>query len=183
MAWKLTKGRPVTADEPQEEDVEEEAEDGQAGEDPGPLARQYLFLIREMWPADQPEPRTKSDRAVAAAINAALGTDYSYSLMWQIRKGKVKNTRRDVLLALSKFFKVPFGYFGDGEEAEAIQEQLDALAVMRDAGVTRASLRRMADLSPEGRQSVAAMIETVARMEAERRKDRGDAGGPKEEDD
>jgi transcriptional regulator with XRE-family HTH domain len=169
-------GGPVAAEEPQEEAVEDETEDGHAEEDPGPLARQYLYLIREMWPTDQPEPRTKSDRAVAAAINAALGTDYSYSLMWQIRKGKVKNTRRDVLLALSQFFKVPFGYFGTGEEAEAIQEQLDALALVRDAGFNRASLRRMGDMSPEGRQSVAAMIETVARMELERRKDRDDAG-------
>ncbi|RBQ14157.1 hypothetical protein DP939_42110 [Spongiactinospora rosea] len=63
---------------------------------------------------------------------------------------------------------MPIGYFDDGDEAERIESQLALLAVMRDGGVDNATLRTLADLSPEGRRMISEMITSAARMEQRR---------------
>ncbi|MBO0803221.1 MAG: hypothetical protein J2P25_09125 [Nocardiopsaceae bacterium] len=146
----------MDADEPQEKGKPELR----------PINKKIAWLIRHMWPADQPP--AESDRDVARVISEATGEKMSYSLIWQLRTGRAANPTFKVLTALSSFFGVPVGYFDDGEQGESIQEQLDALAVMKEAGMSRASLRMLAGMSAEGRESVADMIETVARRERRR---------------
>jgi len=63
---------------------------------------------------------------------------------------------------------VPIGYFGEDEEAESIGDQVALLALLRDAGITRAALRSLVDLSGESRQMITEMIESAARMEQRR---------------
>lgn len=159
---------PVSADEPQSTGMREL----------GPLGERIEWLIRHMWPADQSP--AESDRKAAKAISEATGENLSYSLIWKLRTGQADNPTRKVLAALSRFFGIPLDYFGEGEKTEEIREQLDALAVMREAGLSRASLRMLADMSPEGRESVADMIEIVARRE--RRRAEGDTPSPQEDD-
>jgi transcriptional regulator with XRE-family HTH domain len=140
--------------------------------DPGSLGEKVEWLLRHRWPEGR--ARVESDRDIAQAISEATGNDYSHSLIWKLRTGRSDNPTRKVLAALAEFFQVPFGYFGDDEEAAAAREQLDALAVVREAGLGRESLRLLASMSPEGRESVADMIETVARGEKRRAKNAKD---------
>lgn len=141
-----------------------------------PLGERIEWLIRHNWPAGRPP--AESDRDVAKVISEATGENMSYSLIWKLRTGRADNPTRKMLIALSKFFGVPLDYFGDGEKPESIQEQLDALAVMREAGLDRASLRQLANLSAEGRESIADMIELAVRRE--RRRASGSTSDPQE---
>src|SRR5579863_5412928 len=70
---------------------------------------------------------------------------------------------------LSRFFKVPIGYFGEGEEAESIAGQVALLTLLRDAGVTGAALHSLAGLSEPSRQMIIEMIASAARMEGKQR--------------
>jgi transcriptional regulator with XRE-family HTH domain len=146
---------------------------GQA--DPGPrtLAGKVEWLIRHMWPDGAPPPKTNA--GAAAAITAATGEEMSSTSIWKLRTGRGDNPTLKTLTALSAFFKVPVGYFGEGEDAESAGDQAALLALLREKGITRAALRSLADLSPDSRQMIAEMIESVARRE--QRLSGGDGAG------
>jgi transcriptional regulator with XRE-family HTH domain len=133
---------------------------------PKTLAEKVDWLICHMWPPDV-TPAT-SDAEVAAALHRMTGEDISRSTVWKLRTNRQPNPTLRTLKTLATFFKVPIGYFGDGEEAERIEGQLVLLALMRDGGVDAATLRTLADLSPEGRRMVSEMIASAARMERRR---------------
>jgi hypothetical protein len=130
------------------------------------LAEKVEWLIQHMWPADAPPPKTNAD--AAAAITAATGEELSSTAIWKLRTGRGDNPTLKTLTALARFFKVPVGYFGEGEEGESLGDQLALLAMLREKGITRAALRSLGDLSSEGRQVITDMIESVARMERQR---------------
>ncbi len=137
--------------------------DGQAGRS---LADKIEWLIQHAWPPDAPPPKTNAD--AAAAISAATGEDMSSTGIWKLRTGRGDNPTLKTLTALASFFKVPIGYFGEGEDAESTGDQVALLALLRDAGVTSAALRSLVDLSGESRQMITEMIESAARMEQRR---------------
>jgi hypothetical protein len=141
-------------------------EQGGPGEPGGFLAEKIEWLIRHRWPADAPQPRTNID--AAEAITAATGVELSGTGFWKLRTGRGANPQYGTLTALARFFGVPLGFFGDEEDAELLGDQAALAALLRDKGVTRAALRRFADLSGPGRQIVVDVIDSVARMERER---------------
>ncbi|TDD91844.1 helix-turn-helix transcriptional regulator [Actinomadura rubrisoli] len=130
------------------------------------LADKINWLICHMWPADGAQQ--PSDAEVAAAVQGATNEVISRSTVWKLRTGRQPNPTLRTLNAFATFFKVPIGYFGDGEEAERIEGQLSLLALMRDGGIGNATLRALADLSPEGRQMITEIITSAARMEQQR---------------
>lgn len=127
------------------------------------LAEKIEWLIGHMWPAEAPPPRTNAD--AAEAITAATGEEMSSTSIWKLRTGRGGNPTFKTLTALATFFKVPFGYFGDGEDGETAGDLAALLAVLGDAGVTREALRTLADLSLPTRQLVVDVIHSAARME------------------
>jgi len=119
-----------------------------------------------MWPRDL-EPAT-SDTDVAAALQRATGDEISRSTVWKLRTGRQTNPTLRTLKTFATFFQVPIGYFGDGQEADSIEGQLAFLALLRDGGVDRATLRALVDLSPAARQMISEVIGSAVRMEQRR---------------
>ncbi|WP_147268351.1 helix-turn-helix domain-containing protein [Spongiactinospora rosea] len=136
------------------------------GQSFGSLADKINWLIDHMWPPDV--ALAASDAEVASALRRVTGEDISRSTIWKLRTNRQPNPTLKTLKTLATFFKVPIGYFDDGDEAERIESQLALLAVMRDGGVDNATLRTLADLSPEGRRMISEMITSAARMEQRR---------------
>jgi transcriptional regulator with XRE-family HTH domain len=142
---------------------------GTAGGDGQPersLAEKVEWLIQHMWPADAQPPRTNAD--VAQAITAATGEELSSTGVWKLRTGRGDNPTLKTLTALTRFFEVPVGYFGEGEEAESIADNAVLAAMLREKGITRAALRSLGELSSSSRQMISEMIESAARMEQRR---------------
>jgi transcriptional regulator with XRE-family HTH domain len=131
-----------------------------------PLAEKVEWLIQHMWPADAHPPRTNAD--VAEAITAATGEELSSTAVWKLRTGRGDNPTLKTMTALSRFFKVPVGYFGEGEDAESIADNAALAAMLREKGISRTALRSLGELSSESRQMITEMIESAARMEQRR---------------
>lgn len=132
----------------------------------GPLAEKVEWLIAHMWPSDAPSPETNQD--VAEAITAATGTEISSTGIWKIRTGRGGNPTLKTLGALCSFFGVPLGYFGEDEDAHAKGDVVTLLSLLRVKGVSRATLRKLAELPPESRQMVTDMIDSADRIEKQR---------------
>jgi transcriptional regulator with XRE-family HTH domain len=130
------------------------------------LAERIEWLIRHMWPADARPPRTNAE--VAEAITAATGEELSSTGVWKLRTGRGDNPTLKTLTALARFFKVPVGYFGESEEAGPIAGNAVLAAMLREKGITGATLRTLGELPVETRQMIAEMIESAARMEQRR---------------
>jgi transcriptional regulator with XRE-family HTH domain len=133
------------------------------------LAEKIEWLIQHMWPADAPAPKTNVD--AAEAISAATGEEMSSTSVWKLRTGRGNNPTFKTLMAFAAFFRVPFGYFGEGEDAELIGDQVALLALLREKGVTRAALRSLVELSPQSRQMVMDMIDSATRIEKHKPED------------
>jgi hypothetical protein len=74
----------------------------------------------------------------------------------------------------------PAFFFGDHDDSQAglIQEEVEMLAMIRDASITTDQLRPFLRLSPEARQLFIDFVTVVARDEARRRARRLPPGGP-----
>jgi transcriptional regulator with XRE-family HTH domain len=135
----------------------------------GTLAERVEWLIRNRWPQEAPRPSKDQNEEIAEAITVVTGDDISNTTVWKLRTGRAPNPTLKTLSTLSRFFKVPIGYFGEGEEAESIAGQVALLTLLRDSGVTGAALHSLADLSEPSRQMIIEMIASAARMEGKQR--------------
>ena len=134
-----------------------------AGQDDRTLGEKIEWLIQHMWPEGAPPPRTNA--GIAAAITAATGEEMSSTSIWKLRTGRGDNPTQRTLTALAAFFKVPVGYFFEGQEAQPAGDQVTLLALLKEKGITGATLRSLTEISGRGRQHIAEMIESLARME------------------
>jgi transcriptional regulator with XRE-family HTH domain len=133
---------------------------------PGPtLGDKIEWLIRHR-PDGSGAPATNAD--VALSITAVTGEELSSTGIWKLRTGRGENPTLKTMTALATFFSVPLGFFGEDEDALILGDQAALAALLREKGVSRASLRALTDLSVAGRRMVEDMIESVARMERER---------------
>lgn len=138
-------------------------EDAATGRRAGPtLADKIDFLFRTVHPAGR-GPYTFLE--VAQGIERATGEKVSHNTLWKLRTGKSDNPTKRVLEGLAAFFGVNPAYFFDDEATEAIEGQVELLAMLRDSGVRGAQLRTFFELSPEARQMVGDLIESTARLE------------------
>ena len=84
-------------------------------------------------------------------------------------QGQQKNPQLRVIQALATTFGVePAFFFDDYDEAKLglLQDQVELLAMVRDAGITSAQFRAFLGLDDAGRKTFADMIRRVARAEA-----------------
>ncbi|SDJ00147.1 hypothetical protein SAMN05444157_1216 [Frankineae bacterium MT45] len=105
-----------------------------------------------------------SYKEVSDAIEAAGGPTISATYLWQLRKGIRDNPTKSHLEALARFFGVPVVYFFDDEAAAGIEEQLNLLAALRDAGVQQVALRAVG-LSDRSLAAIQTMIEQARQLE------------------
>lgn len=141
---------------------------------PGDLPPQTL-ADKVDWLIDSAHPAGRgpySNAEVAALIEKVTGEQYSHTTIWKLRNGQAANPQMRLIEALARTFGVPPAFFFsdyDDEQAGLLREQVELLALVRDAGVTSAQLRTLLELSPGARQAVADLIEHTAHAESRRR--------------
>ena len=147
--------------------------DAAAARDPGDppprtLADKVNWLIDKAHPAGR---GPYSNAEVIALIEKVTGEQFSHTTIWKLRNGQATNPQMRLIEALARTFGVPPAFFFsdyNDEQAGLLREQVELLALVRDAGVTSAQLRALLELSPGARQAVADLIEHTARTEARR---------------
>ena len=134
------------------------------------LADKVNWLIERAHPAGR---GPYSNNEVAELIKGVTGEEVSYTTIWKLRNGQAKNPQMRVIEALAKTFGVPPAFFFDDydeKQAGLLQEQVELLALIRDAHINTAQLRTILSLSDEARQAVADLIEITARNETRRQR-------------
>jgi transcriptional regulator with XRE-family HTH domain len=131
------------------------------------LADKVNWLIEHAHPAER---RPLSNNDVSFLIHTATGEEVSGTTIWKLRNGQAQNPQMRLIEALAKTFGVPPAFFfADFDEGQLglVQDQVELLALVRDAGITSAEFRAIVGLGPEGRRAVAGFIERAARAEAQ----------------
>jgi len=134
------------------------------------LADKVNWLIERAHPAGR---GPYSNNEVAELIKDVAGEEVSYTTIWKLRNGQAKNPQMRLIEALAKTFGVPPAFFFadyDEKQAGLLQEQVELLALIRDAHINTAQLRTILSLSDEARQAVADLIEVTARNETRRQR-------------
>lgn len=133
------------------------------------LADKVNWLIDNAHPAGR-GPFTNAE--VAALVEKVTREKVSYTTIWKLRNGQATNPQMRLIEALARTFGIPPGFFFedfDEQRAGLLQDQIELLAMVRDAGITNIEMRTILGLSPEARQSMIELIQRVSRSEAERR--------------
>jgi transcriptional regulator with XRE-family HTH domain len=134
------------------------------------LADKVNWLIERAHPAGR-GPYSNSE--VAELIKGVTGEEVSYTTIWKLRNGQAKNPQMRLIEALAKTFGVPPAFFFDDydeKQAGLLEEQVELLALIRDAHINTAQLRTILSLSDEARQAIADLIEVTARNETRRQR-------------
>lgn len=97
---------------------------------------------------------------VADAINSEGVAKISPSYLSQLRSGQKDNPSSRTIEALARFFKVRPDFFFDTEYARHMDQDLETLAKLRDAGVQKIAARSF-DLSAENRVALETMVEAL----------------------
>ena len=145
----------------------DEAVPGGAGE--APLK---TLADKVNWVLDKAHPVGRgrfSDAEVCFKIHTVTGEQISTTTIWKLRNGQLTNPQLRVIEALARTFGVPAGFFLDDYDEEKLglwREQVELLALIRDAGITAAEFRAILGLDAEGRRAVAGLIERAARDSA-----------------
>jgi len=116
---------------------------------------------------------------VAALIKDVTGEEVSYTTIWKLRNGQAQNPQKRLIEALARTFGVPPAFFFDdyNEQAGLVREQVELLALVRDARVSSTQLRAILELSPQARQAITDLAEATARDDTRRhRGERSETG-------
>jgi len=155
-------------------------DDVAAGEKSTPVLRTLADKVN--WLIDRAHPagrRPFSNNEVADLIKKATGEDVSYTTIWKLRNGQAQNPQKRLIEALARTFGVPPAFFFDdySDQAGLLQEQVELLALVRDARISSAQLRAILELSPLARQAIADLVEATARDNAPRHRSGQDDAG------
>jgi transcriptional regulator with XRE-family HTH domain len=149
-------------------------DDATAREESTPILRTLADKVN--WLIDRAHPAGRgpySNNEVAALIKDVTGEEVSYTTIWKLRNGQAQNPQKRLIEALARTFGVPPAFFFDDydeRQAGLLQEQVELLALVRDARITGAQLRAILELSPQARQAIADLVEAIARDDTRRRR-------------
>jgi transcriptional regulator with XRE-family HTH domain len=134
------------------------------------------------WLIDRAHPAGRgpySNNEVAALIEKTTGEPVSYTTIWKLRNGQATNPQKKLIEAMARTFGVPAAFFFDDyDESKAglLQEQVELLALIRDARIDAFELRELLKLSPEARKAVTNLIAVTVGDDARRRAGQDEAG-------
>jgi transcriptional regulator with XRE-family HTH domain len=131
------------------------------------LADKVNWLIEQAHPAGR-GPLSNAD--VCFLIHKVTGEEFSVTTIWKLRNGQQANPQMRLIQALATTFGVePAFFFEDYDEGKLglVQDQVELLALVRDAGVTSAELRAILGMDAAGRRALAGLIGRAARAEAQ----------------
>lgn len=148
-----------------------------AGAERAPALRTLADKVN--WLIDRAHPAGRgpfSNNEVALLIKEATGEEVSYTTVWKLRNGQAQNPQKRLIEALARTFGVPPAFFFDDydEQAGLLQEQVELLALVRDAHIGSAQLRAILELGPQARQAIVDLVQATARDDA--RRQRGEHG-------
>ena len=151
-----------------------------AGEESTPVLRTLADKVN--WLIDRAHPAGRgsfSNNEIAALIKDATGEDVSYTTVWKLRNGQAQNPQKRLIEALAKTFGVPPAFFFDDydEQAGMLKDQVELLALVRDARISSTQLRAILELSPEARQAIVSLVEATARDDPRRHRGEQDETG------
>jgi transcriptional regulator with XRE-family HTH domain len=126
----------------------------------GTFAARLTHLITAVHPRGRP-PYT--DEEIAQQVTQ-VGVKVSREYIRLLRTGGRPNPSFEVIGALAQVFGVDPSYFFDEATAVRVDEQLDALALLRDEGIQNVAMRANG-LSTRGLQVVLAVIEQLRNVE------------------
>lgn len=132
-----------------------------APEQPSELSIKLNKLFQTMRKPSEP---TLSNAAAAEAITRQTGVSISAAYLWQLRQGMKSNPTVAHLRAIAEFFGVTPSYLIDPGIDPKIDEQLNLLAALRDAGIRDLALRANG-LTPEAIDSLRAMVDHARQLE------------------
>jgi transcriptional regulator with XRE-family HTH domain len=130
------------------------------------LADKVNWLIEQAHPADR-GPLSNAD--VCFLIHKVTGEEFSVTTIWKLRNGQQTNPQLRVIQALATTFGVePAFFFEDYDEDKLglLREQVELLALVRDAGITSTEFRAILGMDAAGRRTLASLIGRAARAEA-----------------
>jgi transcriptional regulator with XRE-family HTH domain len=135
----------------------------EGADDIGVIARRIEHLFATVYPRSLGRPYTL--REAAEKINTEAGeTLISVAYLSQLRNGDKRHPAFDKLAGVAKLFGVSTDYFLDDETASRTDQQLAALAAMREQGVDRMASRAVG-LSANSIQAILGMIENARKIE------------------
>lgn len=112
-----------------------------------------------------PPGRRYSVREIAERVNAKAGRQViSHTYVNDLQRGNVIDPTVGRLQALAEFFGVSLLYFFDEDVARRTDQQLDALAALRDQGVVSLALRSNG-LSEKSLAAISSMIDGARVLE------------------
>jgi transcriptional regulator with XRE-family HTH domain len=155
-------------------------DDVAAGEKSTPVLRTLADKVN--WLIDRAHPAGRgpfSNNEVADLITKTTGEEISYTTIWKLRNGQAQNPQKRLIEALARTFGVPPAFFFDDydEQASLLQDQVELLALVRDARISSAQLRAILELSPQARQAIIDLVQATARDDTRRhRSDHDEAG-------
>ena len=106
------------------------------------------WLIDRAHPADR-GPYTNNE--VADLIEKTTGEQISYTQIWKLRNGQAQNPQMRLIEAMARTFGVPAAFFFpefDEKQAGLLQEQVELLAMIRDARYRRHAAPRDPQAEP-----------------------------------
>jgi transcriptional regulator with XRE-family HTH domain len=155
-------------------------DDVAAGEKSTPVLRTLADKVN--WLIDRAHPAGRgpfSNNEVADLITKATGEEISYTTIWKLRNGQAQNPQKRLIEALARTFGVPPAFFFDDydEQASLLQDQVELLALVRDARISSAQLRAILELSPQARQAIIDLVQATARDDTRRHHSDHDEAG------
>ncbi len=131
----------------------------------GTLAEKLTWLMRHAHPAGKGPLTTHQ---AAALVKEVTGESMAHTTIWKICQGINTNPGVRIIEALARTFGVPAAYFfGEMTEHDVglLEEQVELLAMIRDAGIDSAQLRTILGTSPGIRQAIVDLIRQTAESE------------------
>jgi transcriptional regulator with XRE-family HTH domain len=135
------------------------------------LADKVNWLIEQARPADR-GPLSNAD--VCRLILKVTGEEVSVTTVWKLRNGQQANPQMRVIQALATTFgAAPAFFFEDYDESKLglLRDQVELLALVRDAGITGAELRAILGMDATGREALGSLIGRAARSAASAREE------------
>ena len=133
------------------------------------LADKVNWLIDRAHPAGR-GPFTNNE--VADLIEKTTGEQISYTQIWKLRNGQAQNPQMRLIEAMARTFGVPAAFFFpefDDKQAGLLQQQVELLAMIRDADIDAFELRTILGLSPQARKAITDLIAVTVGDDARRR--------------
>lgn len=131
------------------------------------LADKVNWLIDQAHAADG---GSLSNADVCRLILKVTEEEVSVTTIWKLRNGQQTNPQMRVVQALATTFGVEPAFFFehyDEDKLGLLQDQVELLALVRDAGITSAEFRAILGMDATGRRTLASLIGRAARAEAQ----------------